>query len=310
MITSVTDTYRQSVEAVSGGKNTVIYDDKGNPSVMVMIPKFKLSDIDASWPNEVHPAFLVEGREVSEIYIAKYQAIVKDGRALSLPGVDPTAYINFDTAKAACDSKGPGWHIMNNTEWAAIALWCKRNGYMPRGNTNYGCDHSASYERGRMMGDSRTATGSGPASWYHDGTPFGIADLNGNVWEWNDGMKLVDGRIYVHGQDGKAMNNYMTKNEHRSVVGWMDTGAYYDCDAAGRADGNRAGNALLNNKRVNPMYTTDPSTDAYQAYSDQAFESLKIATGYTPPTVLQYLALQPAGTGYEGDYLWVRNYEF
>ena len=36
---SIKDTYRQAVEAASGGKQTVLYDDKGYPSIMNVIPK-------------------------------------------------------------------------------------------------------------------------------------------------------------------------------------------------------------------------------------------------------------------------------
>ena len=41
-VVSVKDSLRQSVEMATDGKNTVMYDDKGNPSVMVCIPKFNL----------------------------------------------------------------------------------------------------------------------------------------------------------------------------------------------------------------------------------------------------------------------------
>ena len=56
-----------------------------------------------------------------------------------------------------------------------------------------------------MGGDGRTLTGSGPNSWSHDGTAAGIMDLCGNIWEWNQGMKIIDGRIYVVGEDGTAV---------------------------------------------------------------------------------------------------------
>lgn len=36
---SIKDTYRQAVEAASGGKQTVLYDDKGYPSIMNVIFK-------------------------------------------------------------------------------------------------------------------------------------------------------------------------------------------------------------------------------------------------------------------------------
>jgi sulfatase modifying factor 1 len=218
-ILSIKDTYRQAVESATGGKNTVMYDDKGNPSIMVMVPRFNIGDVIEGGPNTPHPAFIVNGVVKSEIWISKYQNIIHDGRAYSIPGQDPRASINYDTSKEACDAKGPGWHLMTNAEWAAIALWCKANGFQPNGNNDYGRDHAATYERGRQTsttGDqtARVATGSGPVSWAHDGSPDGIYDLNGNVWEWLHGLKIVDGVAHV-----MIDNNY---NDPESA--WVNTG--------------------------------------------------------------------------------------
>ena len=201
MLYSIKDAFKANLESASGGKNTVMYDAAGNASIMVAIPKFKLSDIVPTWPSTVHPAFIVNGVEKSYIYVSKYLNCLDNGYAVSMAGQDPAAGYTFDQARTACEKKGKGWHIMNNTEWAAIALWCWKNGFQPHGNNNHGCDITYPWEHGvpaSMDGSQvgRTLTGSGPATCYHDGTEFGIADMNGNVWEWTDGVKTIDGKIY------------------------------------------------------------------------------------------------------------------
>jgi len=228
---AILDGDRRAVERASGGKLTVLYDDLGNPSLHHIIPKFRYEDLgfDTQLGTGVATAFLVNGVEKSEIFVGAHLGSMVNGRLCSIPRVDPAASMDWDTFKAACEAKGPGWHMMTGHEWAAVAFWCAANGYQPRGNTNYGRAHDRTLEMGirqdgGIAGDAsgmaRTLTGSGPNQWAHNADPNGIFDLVGNVWEWNDCYKIIDGRIFA------APDNDWTLAE----ASWTDTGV--DIDAA------------------------------------------------------------------------------
>jgi sulfatase modifying factor 1 len=282
------DTLRASVEAASGGKQTVLYDDKGYPSYMTIIPKFNIEDIDASLGSGVHPAFIVGGVTKSQIFIGTHQAIIADGRACSIPGQAAKTSVNFDTAKAACVAKGSGWHLMTAWEWAAIALWCLKNGFQPRGNTNWRRSHELTYEvgvatdggtPGSVTGEGRTLAGSGPASWRHDNTYQGISDLVGNVWEWNDGLKMIDGRFYF-----PVDNNFS-----QAESAWPASSAYIDA-SAGPGDRNgiaNSGDPILSasvskyTETPTPAGGTDPGDfDTADIGTESGWRSMALSASY------------------------------
>jgi formylglycine-generating enzyme len=234
---NITDTLRKSVEAASGGRNTVLYTAKGQPCYMAVIPKFNLQDIDASLGTGTHPAFIVGGVEKSQLFIGQHIGVSRNGEMLSLPGVDPINSITHDAAVSLVRANGPGWHLMNNIEWAAIAQWCWKNGFQSRGNSQYGRSSDLTTEVGvRSDGlvvtgggqgsQSRTLTGSGPTSWRHNNTPFGIADLNGNVWEWSPGMRLSAGEIQIIENNNAALSTAdfgASSAEWKAIVGATGT---------------------------------------------------------------------------------------
>lgn len=195
--------------------NEIILDDKGLPSVMVRIPKFKISDVIDGGSDSTHPAFIVNGQEIDEIYISKFQNVVHNGRAYSLPGEDPANSITWDTARGHCEAKGPGWHMMTKAEYGAIALWCKKNGFLPWGNNDNGKDSRetlaaaipAAFSSDTPPKTTRVLTGTGPVTWGHNKAADGIWDLNGNVSEWAGGIRTVYGEIQLLANNNAADNS-------------------------------------------------------------------------------------------------------
>ena len=310
------DEFQLAVEAASGGKNTVIFDDLGYPSIVVPIPKFKLSDVIDGAAQTTHPAFIVDGQEKDVIYISKYQNIVEFDRAYSLPMKDPRASINFDTAGNVCKNKGKGWHLMTNAEWAALALWCKKNNTMPRGNNNYGQDISAALEKGVATTKEtsgafrplRVATGSGAVSWAHDGTNAGIFDLNGNVWEWSGGLRLKDGEIQII-PDNNACKDISQSDTSTLWNAIMPDGTLVAPGTAGTLNFDYItappASGSTGNFQISDTIAFAQPNDS--VHGNKSFETLTAKAGVNIPMILKALGIFPIDASCGGDGLWMRN---
>ena len=178
--------------------NVVIFDKAGLPSIMVKLTR--------NPEKPVHPMFVIGGKTYDEVYISKYPNVIINGKAYSLPLQKPAVNVTQEDAEKACFSKGDGWHLMTAMERGYIANLCNETGIFPHGNTNGGVYHDNPKEKGTTFdGYGKTLTGSGPETWTHDHTVFGIHDLGGNVWERLRGLRLMDGVFQVSENNDAAM---------------------------------------------------------------------------------------------------------
>lgn len=283
----IKDASRHAVERASGGRQTVLYDNLGNPSIMNIIPIFRYEDLGYSddMGTGVVSCFDVgTGTNKSEIFIGAFQSSLVGSRAVSLPREDPATSVNFNTAKDYCANKGAGWHLMTMHEWAAISLWCMANGFEPRGNTNYGRAIDRYVELGRRVdgglpgingGTWLVRTGSGPDAWRHNNSPWGISDLVGNMWEWLDGFKLQDGQIIA--------STFNTQAE----ASWAAQAAYFDSTMT------NGGAPRLSNAVVNRLGTIGDNMDSgYIAAAD--FKSIAKTGTYVSNQLLKRLLVEPS----------------
>lgn len=320
----VRDMLRARVEAASDGRNTIVRDVYDVPHVMVVVPKFLLSDIVATWPSEPHQAFIVGGATKSEILIGKYLASQSGtGHVLTMAHKEPWASINFDNSLARCRELGAGFGLVTNAMWAAYALYLWKlfggadsGSHVYHGNSNYGRDYSDHFQKGVLkngtwnhgdtsLGDAATLTGSGPVEWSADETPWGVCDLVGNVWEWVAGLRLSDGEIQILPDNNAILSTAdmgAGSTQWRAILGDPaseddglgdpgDEGTFkYDGSVADtKTNWAGAGAFQLNTELVNQ------NVNGY--YSLGSFSGMTAADGVVAPEMLKQLGLFPIGSG-------------
>jgi hypothetical protein len=267
----VKDKEREAFEAATGGACTIERTASGDAAHMFILPKQRWEDLVPSGElgTGVHEAFIEGGVEKSERLIGMYLAASMTGsgtsgtRLTSQPGLVPRLSISWDASVSA--AQAAGLTLMSNWEWSAIAFWCMANGFQPRGNTSSGKSHSHPHEQGRNVEFDNTVTGSGPNTWRHNAAANGIADLVGNVWEWQWGVKMVDGRIFLAPDNDKSLVE----------SSWIDTGWDMPSASATSFAGlyNSANEAPLTVRRalIMPNGVADPGGSVWTNLSGERF---------------------------------------
>ena len=217
-------------------------------------------------------------------------------------------------------AKGNGFHCITYMEWAFLALLAKKNGTMPKGNNNYGKDSSETaivaiptfIDTGAGNKTGRVATGTGPVTWSDTGAMDGVWDLNGNVWEWIRGVRLVCGELqaipYNNAADA-SVNTGASSNEWRALN--ASATSYNDLFVVPDGKGTTAGTVKLDWVSGHWQWGTSiadaSDTSRYASFAKTTASGLSA----TAKLYLQAMAFLPEDGASDADYgndvFWANN---
>ncbi|MFA0901901.1 hypothetical protein [Vibrio cholerae] len=224
------DSAAMAIVLASGGRLEVIKDAAGNAHLFGVWPIQTYEQLqipNCPFTGVIDVFRKQDGTFRSECRIAIHKSVNVGGRTVSRPGLAPYVNLNFDEFKTKASDLSGGFRMLDVyhdafINWQILSIIAK-GGQQPRGNTEWGRAHNMISEVGRRVdgmlsneraGNGATLTGSGPNSWRHDGTAFGVSDWVGNVWEWVDGLKMVNGQFYLAQYSGQP------------EAQWVATGRY------------------------------------------------------------------------------------
>lgn len=314
------------MQILSGGKNSIkwVSDGAGTklywPCIVVKRPAKKASYYLTGAGEDFHPAFKAGSDMYSCYWAGKYAGpyVVSNSKTimLSLAAVDGKINIltkaqvdtSYDTAVAYGKAGGEGAHCMTNAEYMEIAMSCLAEAYQPKGNNYYGKD-TGDPDTSEYYGDpsywasnkiARVANGSGPLSWFHDGSPWGIWGMNGNFNDLTTGLRQKAGEIQVIANNDAALDATDMSDA---------TGAWKAILQDGSLVAPGTDLTLKYDALTVPTLCTAITTRTAATYSASEFGNMGIADGVTIPNIAKLLGIAPAGSAAElgGDYIYIRN---
>ncbi|MVC41396.1 hypothetical protein D6V22_06735 [Vibrio cholerae] len=213
------DSAAMAIVLASGGRLEVIKDAVGNAHLFGVWPIQTYEQLqipNCPFTGVIDVFRKQDGTFRSECRIAIHKSVNVGGRTVSRSGLAPYVNLNFDEVKTKASDLSGGFRMLDVyhdafINWQILSIIAK-GGQQPLGNTEWGRAHDMISEVGRRVdgmlsnertGNGATLTGSGPNSWRHDGTAFGVSDWVGNAWEWIDGLKMVNGQFYLAQYSGQ-----------------------------------------------------------------------------------------------------------
>ena len=310
---------------LSGGKNTIKWVNNGAetklywPSIGVRRPAKKAGHYLAGAGDNIHPAFVAGSTNYDQYWMSKYPGpyVASNSKTilLALPGFDGMSNLltraqiapSYDTALAYGKAGGNGSHCVTNVEWMEVAMSCLRDGFQPKGNNYYGRDYNdpntAEYYGIPAYWSSskiaRVLNGSGPLSWFHDGTPWGIWGMNGNFYSVTAGLRQKGGEIQVIANNDAALD---ATDQSDATGVWKAILQDGSLVAPGT-------DLTLKYDATTPITIGTGITTRTDASKYHEFGNIVAADGITIPNIAKLLGIAPADTAAAlgNDYIYLRN---
>ena len=310
---------------LSGGKNSIKWVSNGAgtplywPCIVVRRPAKKAVHYLTGAGDDIHPAFVAGSTKYEQYWMSKYPGpyVASNSKTilLALPGFDGMSNLltraqimpSYDTALTYGKAGGNGSHCVTNAEWMEVAMSCLREGFQPKGNNYYGIDSAdpdtaeyygipAYWESNKI---ARVLNGSGPLSWFHDGSPWGIWGMNGNFYQVTAGFRQKAGEIQVIANNDAALD---ATDQSDATGAWKAILQDGSLVAPGT-------DLTLKYDATTPITIGTGITVRTDATKVNIFGTVVPAAGITIPNIAKLLGIAPAGSAAElgGDYIYIRN---